>query len=99
MMVIWRIFLPSLMLTSGRPYRQVFARCPPYHIEHPDPNQLLPQSSKEEIEGGRVVDYTSAREVKNELRCAVNDSLADVKSWGGEFPFERAVASLEFWKI
>ncbi|KAF8801751.1 hypothetical protein BYT27DRAFT_7226664 [Phlegmacium glaucopus] len=57
------------------------------------------QSSKEEIEGGRVVDFTSAREAKNELRCAVNDSLADVKSWGGEFPFERAVASIEFWKI
>ena len=57
------------------------------------------QSSKEEIEGGRVVDFTLAREAKNDLRCAVNDSLADVKSWGGEFPFERAAASIEFWKI
>lgn len=59
----------------------------------------MTQSSKEEIEGGRVVDFTSAREVKNELRCAVNDSLTDVESWGGEFPFERAAASIEYWKV
>jgi len=57
------------------------------------------QSSKEEIEGGGVLDFTLAREVKNDLRCAVNDSLADVNSWGGEFPFERAAASIEYWKF
>jgi len=57
------------------------------------------QSSKEEIESGGVADFTLAREAKNDLRCAVNDSLADVKSWGGEFPFERAAASIEYWKI
>ncbi|KAF8147886.1 hypothetical protein B0H34DRAFT_278029 [Crassisporium funariophilum] len=57
------------------------------------------QSSKEEIEASRVVDFASAREARNELRCAVNDSLADVNSWGGEFPYERAAASIEYWKI
>jgi hypothetical protein len=57
------------------------------------------QSSKEEIESGGVVDLTLAREAKNDLRCAVNDSLADVNSWGGEFPFERATASIEYWKF
>ncbi|KAF9034819.1 hypothetical protein BJ165DRAFT_1511762 [Panaeolus papilionaceus] len=57
------------------------------------------QSSKEEIEGGRVVDFSLAREARNELRCAVNDSLADVSSWGGEFPFERAAASIDYWKF
>jgi len=57
------------------------------------------QSSKEEIEGGRVIDFASARDAKHELKAAVNDSFADVNSWGGEFPFERAEASLEFWKI
>ena len=57
------------------------------------------QSSKEEIDGGGVLDFTLAREAKNDLRCAVNDSLADVKSWGGEFPFERAAASIEYWKF
>jgi len=61
--------------------------------------QTCSQSSKEEIEGGRVHDFAAAREVRNELRCAVNDSLADVKQWAGEFPFERAAASLEFWKF
>jgi hypothetical protein len=70
---------------------------PIYHIQYP--TSSTSQSSKEEIEGGRVVDFASAREAKNDLRCAVNDSLADVNSWGGEFPFERAAASIEFWKV
>ncbi|KIJ96711.1 hypothetical protein K443DRAFT_682114 [Laccaria amethystina LaAM-08-1] len=57
------------------------------------------QSSKEEIEGGRVNDFAFAREAVQNLRCAVNDSLADVNVWGGEFPFERAAASIHYWKI
>lgn len=57
------------------------------------------QSSKEEIEAGRVEDYSAARDVVDELRCAVNDSYDDVRLWGGEFPFERAVTSIEFWKL
>ncbi|KAJ3516667.1 hypothetical protein NLJ89_g980 [Agrocybe chaxingu] len=57
------------------------------------------QSSKEEIEAGRVTDFSSAREAKNDLRNAVNESIADVKSWGGEFPFERAAASIEYWRL
>lgn len=59
----------------------------------------MSQSSKEEMEGGRVHDFTAAREVRDTLRRAVQDSLADVTSWGGEFPFERAHASLEHWKF
>ncbi|RDB22076.1 hypothetical protein Hypma_011162 [Hypsizygus marmoreus] len=57
------------------------------------------QSSKEEIEGGRVENFASAREVVDDLRAAVKESQSDVKGWGGEFPFERAASSLEFWKI
>ncbi|KIM37684.1 hypothetical protein M413DRAFT_448218 [Hebeloma cylindrosporum] len=57
------------------------------------------QSSKEELEGSRVVDLPSARDARNELRSAVNDSIVDVQVWGGEFPFERAAASIEYWKI
>ncbi|KAH9476476.1 hypothetical protein JR316_0010388 [Psilocybe cubensis] len=57
------------------------------------------QSSKEEIQGSRVLDFASAREARETLRCAVRDSMDDVKTWGGEFPFERASASLEHWKI
>lgn len=57
------------------------------------------QSSKEEIEGGRVTDISSAREVVSDLREAVNESLADTQLWGGEFPFERASWSIQYWKI
>jgi enolase len=57
------------------------------------------QSSKEEIEGGRVSDFSSAREAAQDLRRAVNESLADVKLWGGDFPYERALASLQCWKF
>ncbi|TFK64863.1 hypothetical protein BDN72DRAFT_861066 [Pluteus cervinus] len=57
------------------------------------------QSSKEEIEGGRVNDFTSARDVVTDLRLAINESYSDVQSWGGEFPFERAFCSLDCWKI
>ncbi|KAF6756134.1 hypothetical protein DFP72DRAFT_894672 [Ephemerocybe angulata] len=57
------------------------------------------QSSKEEIEGGRVGDFSSAREVVQELRRTVNDCFADVEHWGGEFPFERALSSLQCWKV
>ncbi|KAF8956848.1 hypothetical protein BDZ97DRAFT_146393 [Flammula alnicola] len=57
------------------------------------------QSSKEELEESRVVDFASAREAKDGLRGAVNDSVVDVRSWGGEFPFQRASASIEYWKF
>ena len=57
------------------------------------------QSSKEEIEGGRVADFQAAREIVHELRSAVNDSQMDVKKWDGEFPFDRAASSLEYWRV
>ncbi|TFK32754.1 hypothetical protein BDQ12DRAFT_476291 [Crucibulum laeve] len=57
------------------------------------------QSSKEEIEGGRITDFLSARRVVNDLRSALNESMTDVHSWGGEFPFERASASIQYWKL
>ncbi|SJL11979.1 uncharacterized protein ARMOST_15393 [Armillaria ostoyae] len=57
------------------------------------------QSSKEELEGGRVDDYAKAREAARELQNAVKESLLDVESWGGEFPFERASSSFEHWKV
>lgn len=51
------------------------------------------------MEGGRVNDISAARETVLELRRAVKDSSADVQAWGGEFPFERASASIEYWKF
>ncbi|KAJ7093425.1 hypothetical protein B0H15DRAFT_832290 [Mycena belliarum] len=52
------------------------------------------QSCKEEADAGRAV---GDRRGLHELRGAVAASAADVAAWGGEFPFERAAASLEFW--
>ncbi|KAJ7720084.1 hypothetical protein DFH07DRAFT_858934 [Mycena maculata] len=57
------------------------------------------QSCKEELEAGRVEEYTSARKALAELRGAVDASCEDVESWGGEFPFERGVSSLAYWKL
>jgi hypothetical protein len=57
------------------------------------------QSSKEEIEAGRVADVMGAREKVADLRAAIQGSLARVAEWGGEFPFERAAASLDCWKV
>ncbi|KAI0351112.1 hypothetical protein OH77DRAFT_1430131 [Trametes cingulata] len=57
------------------------------------------QSAKEEIDGGRVTNFDEAREVVHELRSAINESQTDTKKWSGDFPFERAAASLEYWRV
>jgi hypothetical protein len=57
------------------------------------------QSSKEEIEAGRVGDLAIARQIINGLRVAVMDSFFDCETWSGEFPFERASGSIEYWKV
>jgi hypothetical protein len=62
-------------------------------------NSQSNQSSKEEIDAGRVGDFTIARQIVGELRAVVRDSFHDCEVWGGEFPFERASGSIEFWKI
>lgn len=63
-----------------------------------DISQAL-QSTREELDGGRVSDLGSAREVLRELRTTLRESQEEVKSWGGVYPFERAAATLEFWKL
>ncbi|KAF5329645.1 hypothetical protein D9619_009511 [Psilocybe cf. subviscida] len=57
------------------------------------------QSAKEEIDGNRVHDFAAARGTRDELRDAVLTSMADVSSWSGDFPFERASSSIEYWKF
>ncbi|KIY67779.1 hypothetical protein CYLTODRAFT_352530 [Cylindrobasidium torrendii FP15055 ss-10] len=57
------------------------------------------QSSKEEMEAGRVANYAVALEFVQDLRCAIAESRDNVESWGGEFPFERAEFSVEFWHL
>ncbi|KAH9945678.1 hypothetical protein B0H21DRAFT_424762 [Amylocystis lapponica] len=57
------------------------------------------QSAKEEMAGGRVADGEAARAVVVDLHAALQTSSRDVEEWGGEYPFERAGASVVYWKI
>ncbi|KAI0071794.1 hypothetical protein K474DRAFT_1651993 [Panus rudis PR-1116 ss-1] len=57
------------------------------------------QSSREEIEGGRVPELGVAREAIEDLRTAIKEIQADVETWGGVFPFDRAAHSLDYWKL
>jgi hypothetical protein len=59
-------------------------------------NGLVKQSSKEEKEGGRLVNFDTARQALEDLRAALRESRADVEAWGGEFPFERASFGIDF---
>ncbi|KAI0812577.1 hypothetical protein BC629DRAFT_1712797 [Irpex lacteus] len=57
------------------------------------------QSMKEELGGGRVTDLAAARSTVQGLKAAVNESLSDCEAWGGEFPFEQALAITDYWKL
>jgi hypothetical protein len=57
------------------------------------------QSSKEEIDSGRGGDLEIARAKVADLRAALKESSDAVSRWGGDFPFDRATATLEFWKF
>ncbi|KAI9507302.1 hypothetical protein F5148DRAFT_1206105 [Russula earlei] len=57
------------------------------------------QSSKEEIDSGRAGDLESARAKVADLRAALKESADAVSRWGGDFPFERAAATLDVWKF
>ncbi|KAI0685208.1 hypothetical protein BC835DRAFT_1290809, partial [Cytidiella melzeri] len=57
------------------------------------------QSSKEEIASGRVSDHNVTRMTVQGLAAAVNQSLSDCEVWGGEFPFEQALAIVDYGKF
>lgn len=57
------------------------------------------QSCREELEGGRVNDISAARETIGKLWAGVEESSRDVEIWGGEFPFDKAANSIEFWRV
>jgi len=63
-----------------------------------DISQAL-QSSREEMESGRLADISTARAALEELKLAIKESRQAVEGWRGVFPFERAAATLEFWKL
>lgn len=57
------------------------------------------QSCKEELAGGRVADLNGARATVNELHNALTHSDRDAEIRGDEAPFERALASVQYWKF
>ncbi|PCH42799.1 hypothetical protein WOLCODRAFT_102624 [Wolfiporia cocos MD-104 SS10] len=57
------------------------------------------QSSREEMDGGRVTDLSEARGAVNELRAAVKECRRVAESGAGGYPFEQGAIALEFWKI
>ena len=57
------------------------------------------QSAKEELAGGRPSDIDKARIVVRELGEWLTESSKDTERWGGEFPFEKALVSVEYWKL
>lgn len=63
-----------------------------------DISQAL-QSTREELESGRVTDKGAARTAINDFRAAVEETQKEVKSWGGAYPFERAVSGLAYWRL
>ncbi|KAI0032003.1 hypothetical protein K488DRAFT_86267 [Vararia minispora EC-137] len=57
------------------------------------------QSTKEEIESGRAGEPAHVRAVVAHVRATVQQSVSDVAGWSDQFPFERAAASLDIWKL
>lgn len=49
--------------------------------------------------GGRVRDLAEAHEAVADLRSSMSSSADDVEIWGGEFPFERAAATVAYWNL
>ncbi|EKM52903.1 uncharacterized protein PHACADRAFT_261592 [Phanerochaete carnosa HHB-10118-sp] len=76
----------------GSELEQVFAEI------DADVGQAL-QSAREELDSGRAGNLQAARTALEELKSAVREGQAAVAGWGEAYPFERAAASLEFWKL
>ncbi|KAJ6629812.1 hypothetical protein B0H10DRAFT_2160404 [Mycena sp. CBHHK59/15] len=57
------------------------------------------QSCTEELQETGAVDSVAARQAVGELHDALQASRADVDGWGGEFPFERAIYSVQHLRL
>ncbi|KAI0329199.1 hypothetical protein GY45DRAFT_1325298 [Cubamyces sp. BRFM 1775] len=57
------------------------------------------QSAKEEIDGGRAPAVEQVKTVHDALRKALLEDWKEVEGWGGDFPFGRALPSVELWKL
>jgi hypothetical protein len=57
------------------------------------------QSAREELQDGISIETPSACEAIADMRSAINCSVEDIEEWGGEFPLERAAASMKCWTL
>ncbi|CCM04163.1 uncharacterized protein FIBRA_06325 [Fibroporia radiculosa] len=57
------------------------------------------QSSKEEIESGRVMDWHAAKETVDNLREVIKENRKMVESRGKGYLFEQGAIGLHFWNI
>jgi len=90
--------VPVVRATAGRRWHEEGDMADALAMVDADICQAI-QSAKEELEGGRVGHMMDAHDAVTDMTDALKDSLADVLTWGGDFPFERAAASLEHWKF
>jgi len=93
-----RYLTPAMQQTIGLRWEEDDEMAYSLAILDADMTQAI-QSSKEELMREKGSGANEARAVVKELRLRLSEASASVKSWGGEFPFERTQASLEHWKL
>ena len=57
------------------------------------------QSSKEQIEADLVEDMALACATAARLRITLQHSKEEIGRWGGEYPFEKAFVSTQYWNF
>lgn len=93
-----RYLTPAMQQTIGLRWEDDDEMADSLAVLDSDMTQAI-QSSKEELMREKGVGVNEARVVVKELRLRLSEASASVKAWGGEFPFERTQASLEYWKL
>lgn len=93
-----RYLAPAMQQTVGLRWEEDDEMALSLALLDADMTQAI-QSSKEELMREKASGVNEARAVVKELRLRLSEASASVKSWGGEFPFERTQASLEHWKL
>lgn len=93
-----RYLTPAMQQTIGLRWKDDDVMAESLAFLDSDMTQAI-QSGKEELMRENGAGVNEARAVVKELRLRLSEVSASVKSWGGEFPFERTQASLEYWNI
>lgn len=93
-----RYLTPAMQQTIGLRWEEDDEMADSLAVLDSDMTQAI-QSGKEELMRENGAGVNEFRAVVKELRLRLSEASASVKSWGGEFPFERTQASLEHWKI